>query len=229
VRYVGPLPCNFLCRALSSVVAVNQIFAVRSCLCLPWPKSLPCVFLRAHGKEIFAVRKHTAKMQCTATAFFSRSVCNSWCRLASWCSWGLLEHVDYKRENFHLLVTRDYIFFALSLTSCVESKLTVNLTTVWLQKLRAHNIQTNENVLLGKKICWPRCWYNMSTNWCIRVDFVYQWHCFYVWILVWIIKNGPYILVPYAKYCLNRRWLSATLSKVSLTTRFCFSNFPYDD
>jgi hypothetical protein len=70
VRYVGPLPCNFLCRALSSVVAVNQIFAVRSCLCLPWPKSLPCVFLRAHGKEIFAVRKHTAKMQCTATAFF---------------------------------------------------------------------------------------------------------------------------------------------------------------
>jgi hypothetical protein len=51
VRCIGPLPCTFLCRAASSVVAVNRIFAVRSCLSFPWPRSLPCVFICAHGKE----------------------------------------------------------------------------------------------------------------------------------------------------------------------------------
>jgi hypothetical protein len=55
VRYVGPLPCSFLCRALSSIVAMNRIFAVHSYLCLPWPKSLSCVF-HAHGEETFVVR-----------------------------------------------------------------------------------------------------------------------------------------------------------------------------
>jgi hypothetical protein len=67
---VGPLSCIFLCRAASSVVSVNHIFVMRSCLSLPWPRSLPCVFLRAHGKEIFVVRGHTAKIACTAAPVF---------------------------------------------------------------------------------------------------------------------------------------------------------------
>jgi hypothetical protein len=71
VRSGGPLSCSFLCCALSSVVVMNRFFAVRLFLSLSWPDSLPCVFLSAHGKEVFTVRAHTTKMACTAPLFFS--------------------------------------------------------------------------------------------------------------------------------------------------------------